>query len=82
MVSAAQNFHDPVIAQLRQEFLIDAAERIDVIHETLESTKDSGECALLAIRREAHKLKGMGGSFDFPVISLIARRLEDYMANL
>ncbi len=82
MVSVAQNFHDPVIAQLRQEFLIDAAERIDVIHDTLETTNGSGECALLAIRREAHKLKGMGGSFDFPVISLIARRLEDYMANL
>ncbi len=36
----------------------------------------------MTVRREVHNLKGMGGSFGFPVISLIAHRLEDYIAEL
>ncbi len=82
MVSENQSFHDPIVAELRQEFLRDAAERIEVIHETLETINGSGDGVLLAIRREAHNLKGMGGCFDFPVVSLIARRLEDYLSGL
>jgi CheY-like chemotaxis protein len=86
MNSTIQDYHDPVVALLRQEFLSDAAERIDVINGALESVNGRGAGrggdGLLTIRREAHNLKGMGGSFDFPVVSLIARRLEDYIVGL
>lgn len=36
---------------------------------------------LTEFRREVHSLKGMGGSFGFPSISLICHRLEDYLSS-
>jgi chemotaxis protein histidine kinase CheA len=33
------------------------------------------------IRRHAHDLKGTGSSFGFPLISLLANRLEDYLTD-
>ncbi|WP_419905605.1 response regulator [Kiloniella sp.] len=34
------------------------------------------------IRREMHNLKGQGAVFGFPVIGMIAHRLEDYLAKV
>ncbi len=82
MASAVQPNHDHIIARLSQEFLTDAQERIGVIEKVLGTGGGPDPDALMTIRREAHNLKGMGGSFGFPVISLIAHRLEDYISGL
>ncbi len=77
MNSSAQACHDRIVAQLRQEFLADARERIDLIERAF-----AGAETLVTIRREAHNLKGLAGSFGFPAVSLIAHRLEDYISEL
>lgn len=82
MAAAAQPNHDEIIARLAQEFLTDAQERIGVVETALGTGGGPDAGALMTIRREAHNLKGMGGSFGFPVISLIAHRLEDYISGL
>ena len=82
MASAAQPNHDHIIARLSQEFLIDAQERIGVVEKALGAGGGADPDALMTIRREVHNIKGTGGSFGFPVISLIAHRLEDYLSGL
>lgn len=75
---------DQILAQLCVEFLVDARERLEDISDELEKNDRPGNDAeetLLAIRRQCHSLKGMGGAFGFPAITLIAHRLEDYLAR-
>ena len=75
---------DQILAQLRIEFLDDARECLEDIADELETNETANRDAeetLLAIRRQCHGLKGMGGSFGFPTITLVAHRLEDYLAR-
>ena len=79
--------YDHILDSFRDEFLVDVRERLEAIEEALGSGGGGGSAgadaeALVTIRREVHNLKGMGGCFGFPVISLIAHRLEDYIAEL
>jgi CheY-like chemotaxis protein/HPt (histidine-containing phosphotransfer) domain-containing protein len=82
------NKHEHIIDQFRDEFLTDARERLGSIEAALGGNGrgggdvGAGAGSLVRVRREVHNLKGMGGSFGFPVISLIAHRLEDYIAEL
>ncbi len=73
---------EEIIETLRGEFLADASERIENIDDALLAAAADGAAAIVAIRREAHNLKGMGASFGFPGIGLIAHRLEDYLCGL
>ncbi|MEX0814092.1 MAG: response regulator [Dongiaceae bacterium] len=75
---------DAILAQLRQEFLTDARDRLDKLQQALEAMCAGGDAtaALTAMRRETHNLKGLGSAFGFPTISLIAHRFEDYLQNL
>ena len=75
--------YDKILDSFRDEFLTDAHERLGLIERTLgDRSSGVGAGSLVTVRREVHNLKGMGGSFGFPVISLIAHRLEDYIAEL
>lgn len=82
MLSAEYRSDDRIVAQLREEFLADARERIDLLQESLWDAAAPGEKVLLTIRREVHSLKGMGASLGFPAVTLIAHRLEGYIAGL
>lgn len=82
MNSSPQSRHDRIIARLRQEFLVDARERIDLIERALAADGSTGSGVLVTIRREVHNLKGLAGSFGFPAVGLIAHRLEDYVSEL
>ncbi len=77
--------HRDYEASLQQEFIDMATDRLSVLDELLEqlraSASDSAR-ALREIRQTAHNLKGMGGSFGFPIITTIAHRLENYLADL
>lgn len=85
MPTPNQDLVDEIILKLRQEFLSEATETLADICLVIEQVKNSGadaDAALHKIRRDAHNLKGMGGSFGFPSITVIAHRLEDYLAGL
>ena len=73
---------DKVFAQLRQDFLADARDRLDVMETAAGSAEADGAQALLTVRREAHNLKGLGTSFGFPAITVIAHLLEDFAAEM
>lgn len=72
---------DDVLRTLRAEFLVDAGERLKTMQRALDAlgAGDDPGPMLLALRREAHNLKGMGGSFGLSFITLVAHRLEDYL---
>jgi CheY-like chemotaxis protein len=76
---------DKIIQSLSGEFLDDSGDVLQnllVLLERVEKGVSSATEALLALRRETHSLKGLGGSFGFPSITLIAHRLEDYVVDL
>jgi CheY-like chemotaxis protein/HPt (histidine-containing phosphotransfer) domain-containing protein len=71
--------------RLRVEFVDDARDRLQSLYDALEALQktEKSEAAVIAIfRLEAHNLKGMGTSFGFPTVSLIAHRLEDYVSGV
>lgn len=76
---------DQIGANLSQEFLVDAVDTLGqlgiLVSETIGGNVDAAY-ALPTIRREMHTLKGLGGSFGYPSISVIAHRLENYMLDL
>ena len=76
---------DRVIASLAKEFLVDAADTLGKlgieISRVVETKADSSEL-LAVIRRETHTMKGLGGSYGYPGISVIAHRLEDYLVSV
>jgi CheY-like chemotaxis protein len=37
---------------------------------------------LLAIRREVHNIKGQGTTFDYPIVTTIAHRFEDFLEHV
>ena len=74
---------DRVIGTLGQEFLVDAADTLGQLGIKVSRAIESGQhiAELMAeVRRETHTLKGLGGSFGYPALSVIAHRLEDYLA--
>jgi CheY-like chemotaxis protein/HPt (histidine-containing phosphotransfer) domain-containing protein len=68
---------------MTQEFIAIAGDKLTEIEhliDRLEGGADADE-VLRTIKRLTHTLKGNGGSFGFPNISLIAHRAEDYIIH-
>jgi CheY-like chemotaxis protein len=75
---------DDLADQLRVEFRDDAQDRLALIYQTLDKraeNKLTDEEALILLRREASKLRGIGSSCGFPLVNLIAHRLETYLSG-
>ncbi|MCW9039812.1 MAG: Hpt domain-containing protein [Rhodospirillales bacterium] len=75
---------DNILDQFQAEFIEDAGDNLTEVGELLVSWQNGerdGESTLSEIRRSAHSIKGMGGTFGFPTISIIAHRLEDYLSD-
>ncbi|WP_085905259.1 response regulator [Kiloniella majae] len=71
-----------------QGLRIEFADQCRVVTDELESLlnqvydgKYDTSTAIQLMRREMHNLKGQGSVFGYPVISMIAHRLEDYLAK-
>ncbi len=65
-------------AKLRDSFLVSAQERVDFSVDAFDRfIAERGEDALEAMSRAIHDLKGMGDSFGFPSITMIALRVEE-----
>jgi CheY-like chemotaxis protein/HPt (histidine-containing phosphotransfer) domain-containing protein len=76
---------DDPFENLRQSFREDSEERLEgmdkLIEECLEGTAKI-DSAVPQLRRDAHTLKGMGEASGFPLVSMIAHRLENYLDDL
>jgi CheY-like chemotaxis protein len=82
---ARKEYIESIIQSLSVDFLVDAGDTLDEVVAMLgrvEKGATSTIEGLNTLRREAHNLKGMGGSFGFSSMTLIAHRLEDYLLNL
>jgi chemotaxis protein histidine kinase CheA len=76
---------DDPLENLRQSFREDSAERLEgmdsVVQQCLEGAARL-EAVLPQLRRDAHTLKGMGEASGFPLVSMVAHRLENYLDDL
>jgi HPt (histidine-containing phosphotransfer) domain-containing protein len=80
----ASNAMEEMMARLRREFLDTADDRLgtldQLVDEVRQGNPESAE-RMSEFLRIAHSLKGMGGTFGYPLVSVIAHRLEDYIEN-
>lgn len=76
---------DDIMRQLRVEFIEYARETLHAMDENLRrgaTFPDQSGPALLDLRRACHNLKGQGESFGFPTITILAHRMEDFLADV
>ncbi len=67
-------------SKLRDSFIVSAQERLDLTVNAFERfVAEHGDEALDTMSRANHDLKGMGDSFGFPSITLIAQRIEQVL---
>lgn len=73
---------DMIIASMRDDFIVDAMDKLEEIESALDAIDDETgkyENHLLDVKRITHSIKGLGGSFGFTSISRIAHALEDFL---
>jgi HPt (histidine-containing phosphotransfer) domain-containing protein/CheY-like chemotaxis protein len=83
-MAVAQDQFEDLMAKLRQEFLDTAEDHLSEIDAMLRGLRGGrgGDETASEIRRRVHSLKGMGGTFGYPLITVISHRMEDYLAEL
>ena len=75
------NDFDAFVEQFRNEFIETTSERLVSIDDLITSMMNNNESdtTLAEFLRHIHSIKGQGATFDFPIITTIAHRLEDYV---
>ncbi|MBI3453460.1 MAG: response regulator [Rhodospirillales bacterium] len=76
---------DDPFENLRQSFREDSDERLTGMDKLVDQIVEGEieiDAALPQLRRDAHTLKGMGDASGFPLVSMIAHRLENYLDDL
>lgn len=76
---------EEVFAKLRTEFRVDAQDCLARLEGDLERVRKktvTASSCLSELCREIHSLKGSGGSFGYPTITVIAHRLESYITGI
>jgi len=75
---------DAILAQMKEKFLESAQEKIDRLNEILHEFSSSGESSSHLqeeFRREIHSLKGMGGTFEMPLITKLCHTFEEFIED-
>lgn len=75
---------EALFRQLQTEFLDatdDCLDQIEVAIDNVVRKGQDGKDALKEIRRQTHSIKGMAATLGFPLASMIAHRLEDYLSE-
>jgi CheY-like chemotaxis protein/HPt (histidine-containing phosphotransfer) domain-containing protein len=75
---------DKYIEELELEFIAiagDSLHEVQTLIDRMAADPAAAPQALRTIKRLTHTLKGNGGSFGFPNISLVAHRAEDYIVH-
>jgi CheY-like chemotaxis protein len=81
-MTEAVNQMEEMMARMRREFLDTADDRIGTLEELVSEVRDNKPASperMSEFCRIAHSIKGMGGTFGYPLVSVIAHRLEDYI---
>lgn len=71
---------EAALDKLRLDFIegtLDRLDEIEVILTALRKHDAAFEETFLDLRRHIHSIKGMGATFEFPAISMIAHKMED-----
>tara|TARA_R110000868_G_scaffold248558_2_gene505097 strand:- start:204 stop:1001 length:798 start_codon:yes stop_codon:yes gene_type:complete len=71
---------EAALKKLRLDFIdgmLDRLDEIETILTTLHHHDTAFDETFLDLRRHIHSIKGQGGTFDFPAISMIAHKMED-----
>lgn len=81
---AGSGNYDDMVRRLDIEFHDDATERLADMGRSLDLIERDGPSAelLSVVRRQGHNLKGTAASFGYPVITMIAHRLETYLNDM
>jgi CheY-like chemotaxis protein/HPt (histidine-containing phosphotransfer) domain-containing protein len=76
--------YDEMMRVLQVELHDDATDRLSEMGRVMERMAADGptDTGLSALRRQAHNMKGIGGSFGYPALSQIAHRMETYVSDL
>lgn len=78
-------FYDELLLSLRGEFADEADDQLnmmEVLLSNIEAGVEGGEEALVKIRRPVHSLKGSSSVAEYPIITTIMHRLEDYLSGV
>jgi len=71
-----------ILKEIRLEFIGSTSERLTVVDDLISSMINE-DCeideTLIEFQRHIHSIKGQGATFDFPTVSTVAHRLEDYI---
>ena len=73
------------MASLRIEFIERANDHLDELDAAIRSAEHDSAGKFpdeYEFRRSVHSVKGSGGTFGFPLVTVIAQRLEDYMSEM
>lgn len=76
---------DDYQVELRQEFIDTTTDELNVLDRLVKDTASGAADvtqSLADLRRIAHSIKGRGGMFDMPMLTVLAHRLEDYVMGL
>ena len=79
---AAGRIQDELIESMKERFIETATEKINDLDDMIGSlrTDDAEHAALMrSFRGEVHSLKGAGGTFGFPFVSVVCHRLEQFI---
>lgn len=77
--------YDNLLDTLRGEFMGEAEDNlneIDILLGNLSSGVENPKEAMLKIKRPAHSLKGSSSVAEFPLVTVVMHRLEDYIGPL
>jgi chemotaxis protein histidine kinase CheA len=73
---------DAILTQVRIDFIETTSERLTVVDDLISELmagNEEGGSNLIELQRHIHSIKGQGTTFDFPSVTTIAHRLEDYI---
>lgn len=72
---------DDFVEQFRREFIETTIERLSTVDDLITAMMEDRDAdgAMGEFLRHIHSLKGQGATFDFPSITTVAHRLEDYV---
>jgi HPt (histidine-containing phosphotransfer) domain-containing protein/CheY-like chemotaxis protein len=85
MVTSLQAHVEDPFVNLRQSFREESEERLAGMDRLVEEVLGGHRAlaaALSQLRRDTHTLKGMGEASGFPLVSLVAHRLENYLDDI
>jgi len=85
MPARAQAQPDDPFETMRQSFREESEERLGDMDKLIQKVLDGAaplEPALRQLRRDTHTLKGIGEASGFPLVSMVAYRLENYIDDL